>query len=186
MMRTKHLSILLGLVVALSASPAVVSAQPMGLGTCGGYLAPPLPIGGPCRFVCVRETLGNSSPMQPAPSRMVWRRICHVSRGDLTTHGPIAQPQFSHRYERGPSKTWINPHSKSLSMHRPGLTWLNPQPEPPRPDAKLHYRVDRGLGGSSASKTGANPHSGAPSMPRPGLNWLNPQPEPPRPDARFH
>ena len=76
------------LAVGLVAIPAAVSGQLTGLATCGGYLAPPLPLDYPCRFVCVRQMLGNPSPMQPQPSRMVWQKVCHVKYSGVQ-HGPL-------------------------------------------------------------------------------------------------
>jgi hypothetical protein len=42
-----------------------------------------------------------------------------------------------HKVQRGPGKTWLNPQPeppKPSSKVGKGKTWLNPQPEPPRPD----------------------------------------------------
>jgi hypothetical protein len=75
MLKYRCLMMAAALATGLLAGTAPGSAQPLML--CGGSnLPPPLPIGSPCRWVCVREQLGPGSKMAPAPQRMVWRKVC--------------------------------------------------------------------------------------------------------------
>ncbi|MBI4724584.1 MAG: hypothetical protein HY765_06280 [Rhodomicrobium sp.] len=75
-MNNRFLMIAAVLAAGLGATAVTVSAQPRGLGRCGGYLAPPLPTGRPCRWVCDREQLGTGNKSRPAPQRMVWKKVC--------------------------------------------------------------------------------------------------------------
>jgi hypothetical protein len=75
---------------AFLAVPEMASAQPQrGISKCGGHLPPGGPIGNRCRWVCVRQTLGDGDPRRPpsgaAPQRMVWKKLCSAAPSE----GPV-------------------------------------------------------------------------------------------------